>query len=349
MQSAVSVSDTRTQSGASLRDGRIPAAYSSVSEEYAAATQGVGVIDRSRIGRLKVSGDDALDLLNRLSTNKLDDLAIDAVMGAVLTTNKGRIIDLLFALRQVDYLLLLTAPETRRRVAEWIDFYTFVEDVTVEDATDDTTMFSLMGDGATDALPSLSDLPPYGSAALDVDRVAALALRTDFAGARAYDLIAPASDAQRLWDGLTDRGATPVGYAASELLRIERGIPLQGRELTEDYNPLEANLWDFISFNKGCYIGQEVVARLNAYDKVQRHLARLSWEDGDVHPAQGDALCADGRRIGALTSVAPPEAGRSVGLGYVRKAHAEPGAMLHTDAGVEVAVESVVGRQASSV
>lgn len=346
MQSAVS--DTQTQSGASLQNGRIPAAYSSVREEYAAATHGVGVIDRSHTGRLKASGEDALDLLNRLSTNKLDDLAIDAVMGTALTTNKGRIIDLLFALRQADYLLILTAPETRRRVADWIDFYTFVEDVTVEDATDDTAMFSLMGDGAADTLPSLTDLPLYGSASLDVDGVATLALRTDFAGTRAYDLIAPASDAQRLWNGLTDRGATPVGYAAWELLRIERGVPLQGRELTEDYNPLEANLWDFISFNKGCYIGQEVVARLNAYDKVQRHLARLSWEDGD-RPAQGDALYADGRRIGALTSVAPPECARSVGLGYVRKAHAEPGVRLQTDAGVEVEVDAVVGRQASNV
>ena len=348
MQSAVSVSDMQTQSGASLRDGRIPAVYSSVGEEYAAATQSVGVIDRSNMGRLKAIGDDALDLLNRLSTNKLDELAADAVMGAVLTTNKGRIIDLLFTLRQADYLLILTAPETRQRVAEWIDFYTFVEDVTVEDVTEQTAMFSLMGDGVADALPSLSELPLYGSAALDVDGVAALALRTDFAGARAYDMIAPASDAQRLWNGLTDRGATPVGYAASELLRIERGVPLQGHELTEDYNPLEANLWDFISFNKGCYIGQEVVARLNAYDKVQRHLARLSWEDGD-NPAQGDALCADGRRIGALTSVAPPECDRSVGLGYVRKAQAEPGVRLQTKAGVEVVVDAVVGRQASSV
>lgn len=348
MQSAVSVSDMQTQSDASLQDGRIPAAYSSVGEEYAAATQGVGVIDRSHMGRLKAIGDDALDLLNRLSTNKLDDLAVDAVMGAVLTTNKGRIIDLLFVLRQADYLLILTAPETRQRVAEWIDFYTFVEDVTIEDATEQTAMFSLMGNGVADALPSLADLPLYGSAALEVDGTTALALRTDFAGARAYDLIAPASDAQRLWDGLTARGATPVGYAASELLRIERGVQLQGRELTDDYNPLEANLWDFISFNKGCYIGQEVVARLNAYDKVQRHLARLSWKGGDS-PAQGDALYADGRRIGELTSVAPPECAGSVGLGYVRKAHAEPGIRLQTDADVEVVVDAVVVRQASSV
>ena len=209
MQSAVSVSDMQTQSDASQQDGRIPVAYSSVGEEYAAATQGVGVIDRSHMGRLKAIGDDALDLLNRLSTNKLDELAIDAVMGAVLTTNKGRIIDLLFILRQADYLLILTSPETRRRVAEWIDFYTFVEDVAVDDATELTAMFSLMGDGVVDALPSLSNLPPYGSAALHVDGTTALALRTDFAGARAYDLIAPAPDAQRLWNGLTARGATP--------------------------------------------------------------------------------------------------------------------------------------------
>ena len=318
------------------------AVYSSVRDEYIAATEGAGLVDRSHIGRLKVGGADAIDLLNRLSTNKLDDLAVGEVMGTALTTNKGRVIDLLYALRRDDHLLVITCPETRERVAEWIDFYTFIEDVTVEDATDDTAMLSLVGSDASSILPTLADVPLYGSATLTIGGVDALALRTDFAGMDGYDLIVSAEQADALWDALTGMGAAPVGSDALELSRITNGVAGYGSELCEDYNPLEAGLIDFISFNKGCYIGQEVVARLNTYDKVQKHLVRLSWE-GDDTPELPVGLLHDGRNVGALTSAASALDGDGyIGLGYLRKAHVEEGTRLLTEGGFEVAVEGVV-------
>ena len=318
------------------------AVYSSVRDEYIAATEGAGLVDRSHIGRLKVDGADAIDLLNRLSTNKLDDLAVGEVMGTALTTNKGRVIDLLYALRRDDHLLVITCPETRERVAEWIDFYTFIEDVTVEDATDDTAMLSLVGSDASSILPTLADVPLYGSATLTIGGIDALALRTDFAGMDGYDLIVSAEHADALWDALTGMGAAPVGSDALELSRITNGVAGYGSELCEDYNPLEAGLIDFISFNKGCYIGQEVVARLNTYDKVQKHLVRLSWE-GDDTPKLPVGLLHDGRNVGALTSAASALDGDGyIGLGYLRKAHVEEGTRLLTEGGFEVAVEGVV-------
>ena len=315
------------------------AVYSSVRDEYASATEGVGLADRSHLGRLRMSGADALDLLNRLSTNNLDDLAIGDLQGTVLTTNKGRIIDLLYVLRQDDHLLVFTGPETRQRVAEWIDFYTFIEDVVVEDVTEETAMLSVVGRAAASTLPQLADMPLYSSAPLTIHGVDVVALRTDFAGVDGYDLIVPAEQAPALWDALTAMGAAPVGSQALELVRISNGIAGYSSELGEDYNPIEAGLMDFISFNKGCYIGQEVVARLNTYDKVQKHLVKLSW-DGDVSTELPADLLHDGRKVGTVTSaVKTIDGDRFIGLGFVRKAHVEEGVRLLTEENVEVVVE----------
>ena len=129
----------------------LPDSYTSPGEEYDALTGAVGLVRRSHVGRLELTGEDALDLLNRLSTNKLEDLTPGAGMGSVLTSAKGRIVDLLLVLMLEDRLLLLVGPDARERVAEWIDFFTFTEDVTVRDLTADTAMFSLIGPNAVSA------------------------------------------------------------------------------------------------------------------------------------------------------------------------------------------------------
>ena len=152
----------------------LPDSYTSPGEEYDALIGAVGLVRRSHVGRLELTGDDALDLLNRLSTNKLEDLTPGAGMRSVLTSAKGRIVDLPLVLMLYDRLLLLVGPDARERVAEWIDFFTFVEDVTVRDLTPETVMFSLIGPDATNlveefagrsrclALPARRDLGECG-------------------------------------------------------------------------------------------------------------------------------------------------------------------------------------------
>ena len=315
------------------------AVYSTVREEYDALTKGIGLVERSHLGRLKVSGADAIDLLDRLTTNKLNDMPVGDVEGTVLTTNKGRIIDLLFVVRRDDHLLVITGPETRQRVAEWIDFYTFIEDVVVEDVSEQTAMLSVAGRKVAEVLPQLSDMPLSYSARLTIRGIEVLALHTEMAGVVGYDLIVPVEEAAALRDALTTVGAVPVGSHAAEIRRIEAGFAEYGGELHEDYNPLEAGLKDYISFNKGCYIGQEVVARLNTYDKVQKHLMCLSLGAGDA-PELPSPLMHEGRQIGTLTStVEALDGDRTIGLGYVRKAHAQEGTRLLTESGVEVVVE----------
>ena len=313
------------------------ASDSSVDEEYRALTEGAGLLDRSAVGRLSFIGHDALDLLNRLSTNEL--MTLDVGQGAltVLTSNKGRILDLLTVLRLTDRLLVLTSPENRQKVAEWIDFYTFVEDVTVQDVTEETAMLSVAGPSAAGLLDELSgqqvsSLGRYESAEGSIGGVQATIVRTDSFRLSGYDLVVPAALAQRLRDELLVRGQgaglRPVGTEALEAVRVEQGVPAFGAELGEDFNPLEANLREYISFTKGCYVGQEVVARLDTYDKVQKRLVGLQW-DSDSIPTPGAKLTLDGKQVGLLTSAVPsPRLDRAIGLGYVRKAHARPGTVL---------------------
>lgn len=318
-----------------------PSAYSSVRDEYIAVTKGFGLVERSHLGRLKVTGADALDLLDRLSTNKLQDMQVGEVEGTVLTTNKGRIIDLLFVVRQDDHLLVITGPETRQRVAEWIDFYTFIEDVEVQDITESTAMLSVAGRKVTNTFPQLSDLPLSDAARITICGIEVLALHTEMSGLVGYDFIVPTNEAAALREALIYAGATPAGSHATELLRIGYGVAEYGGELHEDYNPLEAGLKDYISFNKGCYIGQEVVARLNTYDKVQKYLMRLSLEAGDA-PDLPSPLMHEGRQVGTLTStVESLDGDRPIGLGYVRKAHAQEGTQLFTESGIAVVVEGM--------
>ena len=343
--------DLHTSAGASTTEAygwTLPGVYSSTSQEYLAATETAGLVDRSYLGRLEIAGADGLDLLNRLSTNKLDDLQVGEGAVTALTSNKGRIVDLLHVLRLEDRLLVLAGPENRQKVAEWIDFYTFVEDIAVEDVTEDTAMVSLIGPRAESIVLQACEgevaMPgSAGTVGVRVDGVDATLVRSNLGRLPEYAIVVPLAGAQTLWEAMLRQGAVPIGMDVLEAIRVERGKPVAGKELTEDYNPLEAGLLDYVSFNKGCYVGQEVVTRLDTYDKVQKHLVGLAFPlafPGASAPAEGATLFAGGKRTGTVTSLATsPTHGRAIGLGYVRKAEAAPGTRLNvgSDTG-EVAV-----------
>ena len=317
-------------------------------EEYEALARGVGVVDRSDVGRLVLRGEDAVDLLERLSTNALTELAVGEGAATVLTTNKGRILDLLLVLRRESDLLALTGASNQGRVAEWVDFYTFVEDVSVEDVTPTTAMLGVVGPRAPAVVEAAtgvaaSELALYGSRTGNVEGAEALVVRSDPGGEPGYDVVVPVDARQQVFDVLLSEDAVQVGRGALDLVRIERGVPAFGHELTEAFNPLEAGLIDIISFTKGCYVGQEVVARLNTYDKVQKRLMRMRW-DGGARPEPGTKLVLDGKQVGVVTSAAGWPDGGGVGLGYVRRAHASPGVVLpveDVDCSVELAGPSI--------
>ena len=326
-----------------------------VDRQYSALTMGVALVDRSDMGRLLLVGEDALDLLQRLSTNDLKSLQPGTGVATILTSNKGRIVDLLVVIcleddscipalsrdsgKEGTRLLVLTAADNRCKVTDWIDFYTFVEDIQTYDVTEETAVLSLVGPKAVSVLARNAGTNPvntdrFGSIQTEVCGVGVIVLRTDFAGVPSFDLIVSLPDLPRLKRGLLEQGKADglgsAGAAAVDVVRIERGVPVSGKELTEDFNPLEAGLFEHVSFTKGCYVGQEVVTRLNTYNKVSKYLVGLRW-GRDVPVSQGTSLFDDGKQVGVVTSAGTLPTADGIGLGYVRKAQGGDGYTLSID------------------
>ena len=312
--------------------------YTDVAAEYRAITEAAGRHDSSYSGRLKASGEDALDLLNRLSTNGIVNLAPGEGAPTILTTDRGRILDLLGVVNTGDYTLLLTSPGCQQAVIDWLDKYTIMEDLTVEDISGDTAQFTLCGPGAADALTSALSLPeetglvdslaPHAAMPATVGGCGVLVVKRPLGGLSALDLVMDAADGADVWAALEEAGIPAVGQQAYEAALVQNGIPRHGREMSDAYNPLEAGLIGSVDFAKGCYIGQEVIARLDTYEKVQRYLVRLRFSEG-AEVQEGAGLELEGRNVGKVTSLAAlPATGELVGLGYVRTARANPGQTL---------------------
>ena len=256
---------------------QLPRVYSDVATEYRAATEGAAVHDASYVGRLMATGDDTLDLLNRLSTNEVLNLQPGQGAPTVLTTDRGRILDLIGTINIGDYTLLLTSPEGQQRVIDWLDRYTIMEDLVVEDLTADTTMLSVLGPLCLGPLEGacakrLGQLPAYHAVMTSIDGQEARVIHRPSGELPAYDLVISTDSSEQVWQRLVESGLTPVGMEAYQAVRVEQGVPNYGQEMGELYNPLEAGLIGSIDFAKGCYIGQEVVARLETYQKVHKSI-----------------------------------------------------------------------------
>lgn len=308
-------------------------------DTYRSFTEGAATIDRLDVGRLRLAGKDAVDLLNRLSTNELMDLEIGNGLVTILTTNKGRIIDMLQVYRLEDELLVNTSVCAAGKVAEWIDYYTIMEDVQVEDITSRTTMVSIAGLKAEDALyDSNLPIPKLQSFISTTWRDTFLTIsRTDFLGIPSYDIVAPAGSVDELWRTMELETAD---HEIVETVRIQNRVPIYGKELTEDYNPHDAGLIDYVSFSKGCYIGQEVITRLNTYDKVKKQLVVLTWsENTDV--TEATRLMFEGKQVGVVTSAATwPGSYDSIGLGYVQRSLLGTVTRLETESGSPVEINT---------
>ncbi len=320
----------------------VPLRFGEVADEYAAFRVGAALVDRSHLGRIEQSGADAIDLLHRLSTADIESLAEGEARRTILASERGRILDVFTVVRRAERpLLLLTSGAFKNLLLEKIEFYTITEDSTLEDVSATTAQLAIAGPGSAAVMSDLSgasvaSLPAgrHTEVVIGGDRVLVIAA-SDGINPR-FDLILDADSASGVWDAITSAGALPVGREAAEAYRVEIGVPTAGREISERINPLEADLLDLIDFDKGCYIGQEVIARLDTYDKVQRKLVGLQAMGG---LSEGDLLQSDGREIGwAATVVDSPAFDGLIALGFVRNEHAEDGTRLATEAGIEVTV-----------
>ncbi len=298
-----------------------PKFYVSIEQDYCTLTKEVAVAYGTKFGRFWISGKDALDLLNRISTQQIDNLKQNEVSFTVQTTNKGRIIDFLTVINLGDRLLIFTALEAKERVMESIDFFSFDDDVRLHDCTAETQIHQLMGHKAPIKIMSVledeSNVPDLFTAKeIIINNEKIIIIRTDRAKIPTYEILS--TYPSKVIDSKIKSMKIPfVGTEALEILRIEAGVPAYGSELSEKFNPIEAGLFNSISFEKGCYVGQEVVARLNTYDKVKRELIRLNWSEPGIQ--KGDIIFSKDKEIGEVTSCVMKMNRSYIGLGYITR------------------------------
>ena len=298
-------------------------------EEFRAATERAAVFP-SDAGLLRLTGEDARDLLNRLSTNLVDPAgAAGEVAVTVLTSDRGRIVDLVYVVHCGDHQMMLTSPGQQQNVIDFLDKYTIMEDLEVEDVTGETAMLTLTGPAANEILDRAQSI--------DAVRVT---LPADPERPPTCQLLCSDHEAaEGVRAALESAGAVSISAATAETLRIAGGQPAYGSEMSDTYNPLEAGLIGAIDFHKGCYIGQEVIARLDTYHKVQKYLVTLRFEsDGadmsEMAAALPGARLTDeaGDALGLVTSatVVPTADGADlIGLGYVRTRAVQVGGRLN--------------------
>jgi tRNA-modifying protein YgfZ len=304
------------------------------------------IIDRTPWGRIQVSGGDRTRFLHNQTTNDFNSLKPGQGCDTVFVTSTGRTIDLTSAYVTEDAVILLVSPGYAAKLVEWMDrFIFFADKVELQDVTDATVTYTLIGGndilarlGGADLIELLEQ--PYGShRVIMMNNISVRVAIGSGLASPGYTLIADAADGPALWQSLIQAGASPD--ADWETWRIQQGRPMPGAELTDDINPLEAGLWQTISLSKGCYIGQETIARLHTYRGVKQQLwgVRLSAAVEPNTPVTAEAAVeaeaeagaeagveagaeAGAKKIGHLTSCT--SAG-DFGLAYIRTKAAAPG------------------------
>ncbi|HEY9720772.1 MAG TPA: glycine cleavage T C-terminal barrel domain-containing protein [Oscillatoriaceae cyanobacterium] len=275
-------------------------------------------------GRLRVGGADRQAFLQNMTTNDVRTLVPGHGQPTVLVNQRAGILDWLGLYAEPETILLVTGPGCGETDTAWLDRYVFSEDVTFSDITGTTVLYYLTGrDAESVARALVPDLGTFAIADARLDGHDVKLLGTVGLEGPGYYLLGPAVAASALSAWLAERGAA-LSDSDHTRWRIETGVPEVGAELDERHNPWEARLDESVSLHKGCYLGQEIVARLYSYHKVQRYLVGFDLPR-DV-PA-GAKIYADDQEVGAITSACPTEAG-AIALGYVKSAVAEPGKQL---------------------
>ncbi len=301
-------------------DGKVPLTFGNDSIALEAARSSVAIYDRSHWGKILVGDRDRLRFLHNQSTGNFESRKSGEGCDTVFVTSTARTIDLATGLILDDEVLLIVSPNRRKYLFDWLDRYIFFADrVTLVDLTDRMASFTLMGAESERILnqlgcEGLADLPLFSHRLDSIGGIETRIIIGTELGLVGYQLICDRDRAAGIWQQLTELGAIPLGENAWEVLRIQQGRPKPDAELTEDYNPLEVGLWNTISFDKGCYIGQETIARLNTYQGVKQYLWGIKLA---VSMPVGTPLTIDGEKVGILTSCTATDAG-AIGLAYVR-------------------------------
>jgi folate-binding protein YgfZ len=301
--------------------------------QYEALTGSIGLAELPGRAIIAVKGADRAHILHSFSTNDVKGLRVGSGCEAFITSSHGKTVGHVLVFCEADQHLIDTTPGQAAALIAHFDRYVITEDVQFVDRTAAFTDLLVAGPQATEMLATLSGANPpaelLAHSPVTIAGRAVVVRRVEYAGPIAYFVQAPAGDAAAVIAALADAGAVRCEPAAVESARLEAGMPLFGLDITPENLPQEvARDAQAISFTKGCYLGQETVARIDALGHVNRLRVGLKLDGKDTPPG-GTILLAIDQQVGYITSAAwSPRLNAPLAMAYVRRQHAKKGSTL---------------------
>lgn len=344
---------TQRDSGADFvefRGREVPEHFTSLEEEYCVLGEKAGLLDLSVQGVVELRGRDRSRFLHGMVTNDIRNLSPGQGCYALMLTPQGRILTDMRVLCLEESLMLVVDADLVEKDLALLRKYIIADQVEVIDRSAELAILSLQGPKAAEIVSGLcpgTSPPeaPFEHRLIQVGNLPARCARVRRTASGGYDLMVSGAQSVDLWNLLLQAGQPAglraVGLEAWNVRRLEAGIPWYGFDMDEARIPLETGLEEAINYSKGCYIGQEVVARATFRGQVNRRLMGLLLSSGE--PAQGgDKIFRNGREVGWVTDSAySPGLRRAIALAYVRKEAWDPG--------TSVAVDSAGGRSDAEV
>jgi glycine cleavage system T protein (aminomethyltransferase) len=305
----------------------LPESFTNPVEENLAVRNNVGVMDLSNRGYLKIGGPDRASFLQGIVTNDVGNIKPGKGLNAAILTIKGRVIADFIISAFEDYFILETEASIAEKLQATLSRYKVREKITIAQQQDIGSI-GVQGPNSPSILTSsievtMLDLENYEHTQLQWGQDLVSIRKQSVTGETGYILMLSQEALPRVWEKLlkagTESSLKPIGYEATESLRVEAGLPRYGLDLTEENIPLEIENEDMVSFTKGCYVGQEVVARLKFLGQANKHLKGLLITDTSI-PAANSPITVEEKEIGRVTSSAySPTLKQPIAMAYLRR------------------------------
>jgi aminomethyltransferase len=306
---------------------------------YRTALEMVVRFDNSPRGRVRLVDRDRAHLLQRLTTNDIVGLKPGEGARTVLINSHARILDLLTVYALPEHVLVTTSAGHGSTLTRYLQSRVFFQDnVSIEDLSDETIEIRLYGPQAAASIQQATSIDPQDWAlhhiqAAAIDSAQVWIARTLPIGGAGFSIFAQQADADSVQQAFA--AIRPLDDVTFDVLRIEHGYPAAKRELSTDYIPLETGLTDAVSFSKGCYVGQEIIARMESRNRLAKRMMGLRLEQAVT---SNSPLHHENKEAGMLTSVAVSPRYGPIGLAYIRSAVAIPGTQVQLGEGISAEV-----------
>ncbi|MGB0403315.1 MAG: glycine cleavage system aminomethyltransferase GcvT [Salibacteraceae bacterium] len=305
----------------------MPVSYKGINEEHAQVRTGVGVFDVSHMGEFFLSGEKAIDLIQKVTSNDVSKLYDGKIQYSCLPNGKGGIVDdlLVYRISETEYMLVVNASNIEKDW-DWIASHNDMG-VTMENRSDAISLLAVQGPKASQALQSLTELDLAGMEYYTFDKgnfagvEDVIVSATGYTGSGGFEIYFSNDDADKIWEAVfkagADLGIAPIGLAARDTLRLEMGFCLYGNDIDDTTSPLEAGLGWITKLAKGDFIDSDFLANQKEAGLTKR-LVGFEMLDRGI-PRQGyNILDSEGNNIGVVTSgTMAPSLKQGIGMGYV--------------------------------